>query len=238
MLKKLIRRLVWREKADSQTFVAHLKKLGVQIGADVDFYSPPHTMVDVSCPCLLTIGSHVRITHGVIILTHDYAWSVIKGLPEQPGQILGARSPVTIGNNVFIGMNAIITRGVTVGDHVIIGAGSVVTGDCESGWVYAGNPAKKLMTLEQYRQKREALQFDEAKALARSYRARFGKNPPPEVFDEYFMLFCTAEDAASNPRFRFQMETGMGFEECVTYMEQRKPRFRGFAAFLQACLEE
>ena len=144
MLKNLLRNIVYREKASSEKFVAYLRKQGAEIGEDVTFFSPPHTVVDSSCPWMLRIGNHVRITHGVIILLHDYSWSVLKQLPECAGKIHGAQSPVAIGNNVFVGMNAIITRGVTIGDNVVIGAGSVVTKDCEPNSVYAGVPAKKV----------------------------------------------------------------------------------------------
>jgi len=148
MVKNFLRTILLRERASSESYIKYLRKLGVQIGKDVHFYAPDHTYVDITCPWLLTIGEHVRITHGVIILTHDYSWYVLKKHPDIPGRILGAQSPVRIGNNVFIGMNTIITRGVTIGDNVIIGAGSIVTKDCESNSVYAGNPAKKIMTID------------------------------------------------------------------------------------------
>jgi len=237
-LREMMRNLILREKASSQHYVRYLRKKGVQVGEDVRFYSPMHTLVDVSCPWLLTIGDHVSITHGVVILTHDYAWSVVKGSPDSRGEILGAQSPVTIGSNVFIGMNTVITRGVTIEDHVIIGAGSVVTSDCESGYVYAGNPARKIQPLEEFREKRRKRQFSEAKTVARCYRARFGKNPPPEVFSEYFPLFCTAEAAKANPVFRRQMETGGTYEACFEWMAEEPPRFESYDAFLSFCFSE
>lgn len=238
ILRKWIRKMVLREKASSPRFVAYLRKQGVQIGEDVRFFAPSHVVIDLTHPWLLSIGDHVRITHGVIILTHDYAWSVLKKLPEEPGRVLGAQSPVRIGNNVFIGMNAIITRGVTIGDHVVIGAGSVVTKDCESNSVYAGSPARKIMTITEYLEKREALQFAEAREMAILYRQRFDRKPPMEEFEEYFMLFCSEEAARNHPRFRSQMATGAGLEESVAYMRSNPPMFAGYEAFLDACYEE
>lgn len=232
MMKKLIRNLLLGEKADSAKFTAWLRKKGVEIGEDVRFYSPSNTMVDVSAPWLLTIGNHVCITHGVILLTHDYAWSVLKGLD---GSVLGAQSPVRIGNHVFIGMNAIITRGVTIGDNVIIGAGSVVTKDCEPGSVYAGNPAKRIMSVEEYRQKRAALQLTEAKTLAREYKKKHGVIPPVEVFSEYFMLFCSAEEAKSIPVFNRQLHNCGNFDESIAYMAKNPPMFASYEAFIAAC---
>ena len=66
------------------------------------------------------------------------------------GAILGAQSPVTIGNHVFIGMDAVITRGVTIGDHVIIGAGSVVTRDIPANVVAVGNPCRVLRPIGEH----------------------------------------------------------------------------------------
>ena len=237
MLRNLLRKILYKEKASSEAFVAYLKKQGVEIGEDVCFYSPPHTVVDPTCPWLITIGNHVRITHGVIILTHDYSWFVLKQFSESEGRVLGAQSPVTIGNNVFIGMNAIITRGVTVGDNVVIGAGSVVTKDCEPNSVYAGNPAKKIMTMGEFLKKREAAQFREAKELAQIYHRKFGVMPPEEVFAEYFMLFATAEEARQNPKVRTKMETHENFTQCELYMRKHKPMFDGYEAFLAACFQ-
>lgn len=235
MIKKFIHNILLREKASSEKFVAHLRKQGVEIGENARFYSPSHTLVDLSAPWLISIGNNARFAHGVIILTHDYSWSVLKKLPHKGGKILGAQSPVIIGNNVFVGMNAIITRGVTIGDNVIIGAGSVVTHDCESNSVYAGSPAKKIMTIDEFYTKRENKQLEEAKSLALQYKKRFSKNPPVEVFLEYFMLFCTADEALAIPQFKAQMETNNNFLETLEYMQTHKPMFESFEAFLEEC---
>ena len=50
--------------------------------------------------------------------------------------------PVSIGNNVWIGMNCIILKGVNIGDNTIIGAGSIVTKDIPANTIAAGNPCK------------------------------------------------------------------------------------------------
>lgn len=54
---------------------------------------------------------------------------------------------IQIGNNVFIGMRALILKGVTIGDNVVIGAGSVVTKKIPSNSVYAGIPARRICSL-------------------------------------------------------------------------------------------
>ncbi len=55
--------------------------------------------------------------------------------------------PVTIGDSVWIGGNAVILPGVTIGSNVVIGAGSVVTHDVPDNVVVAGNPCKIIKRL-------------------------------------------------------------------------------------------
>jgi maltose O-acetyltransferase len=52
--------------------------------------------------------------------------------------------PITIGNDVWIGMGAIILPGVTLGDGAIVAAGAVVTTDVEVGAIASGVPARLL----------------------------------------------------------------------------------------------
>ena len=52
--------------------------------------------------------------------------------------------PVTIGNNVWIGLGAIILPGVTIGDNSVIGAGSVVTRDIPANVIAYGAPCKVI----------------------------------------------------------------------------------------------
>ena len=56
--------------------------------------------------------------------------------------------PITIGNDCWFGGSVTILPGVTIHDNVVVGAGSVVTKDLESGYIYVGNPAKKLRAIK------------------------------------------------------------------------------------------
>lgn len=55
---------------------------------------------------------------------------------------------ITIGDNVWIGMNACILPGVVIGDHSIIGSGSVVTRNVPEGEIWVGNPARFVRKLD------------------------------------------------------------------------------------------
>ena len=55
---------------------------------------------------------------------------------------------VTIGNNVWIGRNAVVTPGVSIGDGSVIGANSVVTRDIPPNSLAAGAPARVIRKLE------------------------------------------------------------------------------------------
>lgn len=133
------------------------------------------------------------------------------------GGIFGASGIVEIGDNVFIGMNAIIERNVKIGNNVIIGAGSVVTKDCKANSVYAGVPAKYIMDVDEYLLKRQSKQLSEAILLAQKYYERYHKKPESSVFHEYFMLFETRESVTNNTVFkkRFNLEIVRNKHFCI-----------------------
>lgn len=55
--------------------------------------------------------------------------------------------PIKIGNNVWIGGNAVVLPGVTIGNNVVIGAGSVVNKDIPANVVAVGNPCKVIKNI-------------------------------------------------------------------------------------------
>ncbi|MFZ4105144.1 acyltransferase [Flavobacterium sp.] len=56
-------------------------------------------------------------------------------------------APIEIGDDVFIGANSIILKGVKIGDRSVIGAGSVVTKNVPENQIWAGNPAKFIKNI-------------------------------------------------------------------------------------------
>lgn len=90
----------------------------------------------------VTIGSNAFIGPNVSIYTACHPLNA-----TERNTYAEWAEPVIIGDNVWIGGNAVILPGVTIGDNVVIGAGSVVTKDIPDNVVVAGNPAKNIKHL-------------------------------------------------------------------------------------------
>jgi len=88
--------------------------------------------LDKTNPRGIYIGKQSVITTGVVILTHNYVMGN------------GTYVDTVIGDNVFIGANAIVMPGIKIGNNCIIGAGAVVTKNVEDFSIVAGNPAKLI----------------------------------------------------------------------------------------------
>jgi acetyltransferase-like isoleucine patch superfamily enzyme len=99
------------------------------IGYDVSF--------DDLNPDLIFIGENTFITEGCKILTHFVDITYNDFNHHYSGK-------VEIGDNVFLGLNVIITKPIKIGDGAIVGSGSVLTKDVESYSVVGGNPAKLI----------------------------------------------------------------------------------------------
>lgn len=84
----------------------------------------------------ITIGERCAIGQFASILDHDH--SFIEG-----GKMKGyVTSPISIGNDVWIGDKAVILKGVMIGDAALIAAGAVVTKNVPAGALVAGVPAR------------------------------------------------------------------------------------------------
>lgn len=87
------------------------------------------------------IGNNVIIASGtkIVASTHIYNKKDIL-IKDQGLSSIG----ITIGNNVWISSNCIISDGTNIEEGVVVGANSFVKGNLESNWIYAGSPAKKI----------------------------------------------------------------------------------------------
>jgi acetyltransferase-like isoleucine patch superfamily enzyme len=105
---------------------------------------------------MLTIGDRVLIAHNTSIFDCDthpinarqrhrqYVEIITKGHPEE---IDLREEPVTIEDDVWIGCNVVVLKGVTIGRGAVIGAGSVVSHDVPEYVLVAGNPAQVIREL-------------------------------------------------------------------------------------------
>ena len=57
--------------------------------------------------------------------------------------------PITIGDNVWLGGNVVVTPGVTIGENTVIGASSVVVKDIPANVVAAGNPCRVVREIKE-----------------------------------------------------------------------------------------
>ncbi len=93
----------------------------------------------------ITIGNRVTVGANTIIADTDF--HPLDALARQHLPLDGATAPITIEDDVFIGMQSLILKGVTIGAGSIIGAGSVVTRSIPARVIAAGNPAQVIRAL-------------------------------------------------------------------------------------------
>lgn len=128
--------------------VGYARSIGVRVGRDCRFLSlSPGTFG--SEPYLVSIGNHVTITGGVRFITHDGGVWIFRD--EYPD--IDVIAPISVGNNVFIGLNTIVMPGVTIGNNCVIGAGAVVTRHIPDNSVAVGTPARVISDTEGYKQR-------------------------------------------------------------------------------------
>jgi acetyltransferase-like isoleucine patch superfamily enzyme len=117
------------------------------MGNNIHIYGNPHSMFGTE-PWCITLGNNVFITKEVAFLTHDGGTLLFRDkIPD-----LEITKPITVGNNVYIGIRSIIMPGVNIGNYCIIAAGSVVTKDIPDGTVAGGVLAKIIKPIDDYLQ--------------------------------------------------------------------------------------
>ena len=134
-LRKIIYRLYGIKigkgtRIDMRLFVMRGESLSIGFNSHIN----RNTMLDARGG--LVIGNHVSISHNVVIMSggHNVNSSTFEG----------EHLPIKIEDYVWIGVNAVVLKGVTIGKGAIVAAGAVVTKDVPSGCVAAGVPAKVI----------------------------------------------------------------------------------------------
>lgn len=155
------------------------KSKGLKIGDNCSVHSSAYFGSE---PYLISIGDHVRINANVNFATHDGGVWILR--LEEKYKDADLFSPITIGNNVHIGLNAMIMPEVNIGNNCIIGSGSIVTKDVPDNSIVAGVPAHIICTTTDYRNKYKS-DFDFIKAydparkktyLEEKYTSKWRKN--------------------------------------------------------------
>ncbi len=89
------------------------------------------------------IGDNLRMGPGVGLISANHSRDDYDKWDEA--------DPITIGDNVWLGMNVVVLPGVSIGDNVIIGANSVVTHDIPADVIARGNPCEAYKTKPPYK---------------------------------------------------------------------------------------
>jgi len=109
---------------------------------------------------LIQIGSHCLISWGVGIADSDFhpldpaqrlidAHALAPFFKNRPPRPKLKTAAVKIGDNVWIGMNAVILKGVTIGENSVVAAGAVVTKSVPANTIVAGNPAVEVKSFKE-----------------------------------------------------------------------------------------
>ena len=122
---------------------ARLRAMGMRIGNGT--WLPASTWIDTSHCFLISIGSNCGFGEECLILAHD----------AQMDEFLDVArvGRVVIHDSCHLGARTIVLAGVEIGPRTLVGAGSVVTKSLPPNTVCAGNPAKPIMSLDDYLQK-------------------------------------------------------------------------------------
>ena len=92
----------------------------------------------------VTIGNHVNLAQGITVTALNHNFSEADKRIDEQGVSTGQ---VVIGDDVWIGANAVVLPNVSIGRHCVIAAGAVVTKNVPDGCVVAGVPAKIIKRL-------------------------------------------------------------------------------------------
>ena len=95
---------------------------------------------------LVEIGDHCMFANGCFVTDGSHRFD--DPFRPVPWQGFTTKGPTRVGDNVWCGVNVVITTGVTIGERSVIGANSVVTTDIPPRSIAAGAPARVLRTIE------------------------------------------------------------------------------------------
>ncbi len=139
-----------------------LEKAGATVTIGNEVYIGASSII---CANKIVFGNNILVAWGAVFYDHDshsldYTLrqqdikAVYAAFESHSGNFLATKNwavvnskPIVIEDNVWIGMNALVLKGVTIGEGAIVAAGSVVTKDVPPFTVVGGNPAVVIKNL-------------------------------------------------------------------------------------------
>ncbi|MBD3245973.1 MAG: hypothetical protein GF333_03085 [Candidatus Omnitrophica bacterium] len=115
-------------------------RCGHNISLGVNAHINQYCCIWASQRARIVLGDNLLMGPGVKIFASNHGTGREKVMTAQPWR----EKDVVIGNDVWLGANAVVTSGVTIGDGAVIAAGAVVTKDIPPYTICGGIPAKVL----------------------------------------------------------------------------------------------
>jgi len=105
-----------------------------------------YTRIGIHCTVIgpVCIGNHVNLAQGITVTALNHIFKDSSRRIDEQGV---STKPVVIGDDVWIGANAVILPGVTIGSHCVVAAGAVVTKDVPNHTLVGGIPAKVIKNI-------------------------------------------------------------------------------------------
>jgi acetyltransferase-like isoleucine patch superfamily enzyme len=88
----------------------------------------------------IVIGDNCLIASGCRFIDHDHGMNLGELMSKQPGH----KKSITIGNDVWLGCNVVVLKGVEIADGAVVAAGAVVNKSIGPNEIWGGVPAKKI----------------------------------------------------------------------------------------------
>jgi len=102
--------------------------------------------VMIAAQDLVEIGDHCMLANGCFVSDASHRYD--DPTRPVPWQGFASKGPTRVGENCWLGANAVVTSGVTIGERSVVGANSVVTRDVEPFSIVAGAPARLVRRIE------------------------------------------------------------------------------------------
>ena len=220
-------RLRWAKRS-SQSYINYIRSRGVKIGENCLIRDPRSFTIDLQRAHLITIGSDVQFNHNNCLVAHDNLAQLFRC---KYNDYLPSNGHITIGNNVIFARDVTVLKGVTIGDNCFIGVGAIVTHDIPANSVAVGTPARVICSIDDYFERRKKESLQESFEFARGIVNRYHRRPVPEDFTESFVWFVSGKDMDKYPKIPFKHQLGAAYDN---YKANHVARYASFDEFLKA----